>query len=61
MPVKSMLVPLVLFCAVPLTILSVNSSDPAVAPLRKIWLALPFPVGNAMLLLPATAGAVSSV
>ena len=34
MPVKSMLVPLVDATAVPLTMLSVNSSDPAVAPLR---------------------------
>ena len=36
-PVKSIDVPEVLACAVPLTMLSANSVVPAVAPLRSTW------------------------
>jgi hypothetical protein len=50
-PVKSMLVPLVLFCAVPLTI----------ALFAPLTTAVPLVFGNVMLLLPATGGAESSV
>ena len=51
MPVKSMLVPLVDATAVPLTI----------ALFAPLTTAVPLVAGNVMVLLPATAGAVSSV